>query len=1391
MRKLNFLFLAALLTATIVSGAAVYGLHRYQMRVNAKALRDMAERAETEGDLDKAASFLTRYIGLRHEDGPAYARYARIIDRATPPHARGENLLAVYEEALRHNLGDREIEKRCADIAMEPRIQRYQDAIRHLERLHEPIRVDQNRAHEAAELEDLLGQCQQATAKTDQAVQSYKQSIEKDPARVATFDRLARVLHEALKDHDQADRTIDDMMRANPQSALALVTRYRYQKEFGQDAQDSDIDKALKLAPDEPEVLIAAAELALRKNELARARELIDRGLKRHPANAYFYLLSAGPKLAEKQPEAAETVLRQGIAAVAESDYLKFSLTDLLIDQAKLESDEGAIAWIDRLSKLGLRDGYTQFLEARVAMTRQEWSGAISRLETVRSLLADNRDLLARVDLMLWECYGKINDQERQIAALQRAAASETTSRVVRPVLAEKLEQSGRLDEAISQHLLSVDARPQSRLDLVRLLIQKNTRLPKAQQRWDEVERRLREAEEANPQAVESLTLYRANMLAAQNRLDEARTLLTTAQATDPKNLKFRLLLARLADVEKGEAEALKILDQAEKDLGPSLDITLARLDHWVQKGGLDAKAAVASLAARRNQLPDADRPRFLDQVAKAEIRLGEPALARQHLREFSTLRPDDLDVLLARFDLALVEHDVTEASQLVEAIRNCEGQQGTEWRVAVSLLSLDRARHGEPILLEDLRGLASEIEALRPNWWGASLLKAQIAELENQPGQALACYKEAVRLGYAQPSVVRRLIDLLYQGNLLDEINRLPQLFRDRDIAIPELTMVNAINAMRKGDFDQGIALARQVISDASTSFADQLTLGRFYLTAGRTEEAGKYLKRAVDLGPGVPDTWLSYVHYLVQVKHLDQAKAAVEALRKALPTDRLTLVRCLVMVGDTVQAEKLIESALEDKPGDPATLRLAVSFYLEKGLTEPAGMYLQRLAAPAAGATDDDLNWANRARASLLVGKGRSSDADQALRLIDQNLSTKPDSIEDLRLKASILAQRSSRGDEAIRILEPLTAANLLTPDEGFLLAQLYLRGGQEAKYQQQMLKILEGNEKASLHLAHYTNYFISRNQLDQAERWLAVLRAQEPKGKWVLELEAALLKVRGRQLDLLTLLETRGREAPDQLGVVANLLNRYGFTKQAGEAYKAFVARDPKQPERRLALVPVLAGEGRTSEAFKILSEAWTACRPEQVAAAALALYDSPSADEAEKRQVEVWVAKAVEEVPAAVVLASRLGAIWNRQGRFEEAEALFRRLLLSNPDNPEALNGLAWLLALRDQSSTDEALKLINHAIDIRGRTAPLIDTHAVVLIRSNRPQDAIQELTDTQFSDTRDPSLPLHLAWAYQTAGQTDAARKAFAKAKALGWKPETSDPQERSFMEKLKQDLVP
>ena len=280
-----------------------------------------------------------------------------------------------------------------------------------------------------------------------------------------------------------------------------------------------------------------------------------------------------------------------------------------------------------------------------------------------------------------------------------------------------------------------VEGKPELRLDLVALLIQKASRPPPDPRLWKEAERQLGTAEKALPGAVERLTFLKVDLLAAQDRLDEARALLAAAQAKDSRNLRYRLALARLTQRQGKGAAALQIVDQAEKDMGPSLDIQLARLDYWGLKGGEAAKAAVAKLAESREQIPAAHRPAFLDRLAMTEIRLREPALARQYYGELAALEPDNLRVRLVLFDLAIEAGDRGAAADLVSQVRKIEGDKGTYWRFAqATLRDPDKVRRGVSRDLEEARVLAAEISERQPDWWGGPSLKASSPSSTGSP---------------------------------------------------------------------------------------------------------------------------------------------------------------------------------------------------------------------------------------------------------------------------------------------------------------------------------------------------------------------------------------------------------------------------------------------------------------------------------------------------------------------------------------------------------------------------------------------------------------------------------------------------------------------------------
>jgi Flp pilus assembly protein TadD len=169
----------------------------------------------------------------------------------------------------------------------------------------------------------------------------------------------------------------------------------------------------------------------------------------------------------------------------------------------------------------------------------------------------------------------------------------------------------------------------------------------------------------------------------------------------------------------------------------------------------------------------------------------------------------------------------------------------------------------------------------------------------------------------------------------------------------------------------------------------------------------------------------------------------------------------------------------------------------------------------------------------------------------------------------------------------------------------------------------------------------------------------------------------------------------------------------------------------------------------------------------------------------------VAEAVRKRPEATVLGSKLGAIWIRQGRFDEAEALFRRVLARHPDGTDAMNNLAWLLALRDSGKAGEAVKLIDRAVAIAGETPSLADTRAVARIQLGQVDQALAELLAIRKQSPQAPSFAFHLAWAYHAKGQNDQARTELREAEKLGSKPRTLDPLERAIFQRLRKELSP
>ena len=250
MRKFNFAFLAILLAVAAVLGGGIYVVHEAQVRRNASSLLDRARRAETGKELQKAEQSLSQFLSINRDDGPAWAWYARLVDQQNPAGDRLERVFLVHEQALRYNAADLKLERKCADLAMQ--LKRFKDADRHLSALFNQLPVasqDKSVQRALSELAELLGQCKRGLSRFEDAEKLFLDSIRHDPARLSSYDRLARLERTDLRRPKAGDSTINEMVAKNASSGRAYAYRWRYSQEFSPPADANDIERARRSWP--------------------------------------------------------------------------------------------------------------------------------------------------------------------------------------------------------------------------------------------------------------------------------------------------------------------------------------------------------------------------------------------------------------------------------------------------------------------------------------------------------------------------------------------------------------------------------------------------------------------------------------------------------------------------------------------------------------------------------------------------------------------------------------------------------------------------------------------------------------------------------------------------------------------------------------------------------------------------------------------------------------------------------------------------------------------------------------------------------------------------------------------------------------------------------------
>ena len=173
-----------------------------------------------------------------------------------------------------------------------------------------------------------MGRCHEGRAQYVLAAADYRAALKQDPGRVDTALSLARLLRDRLSKPPEAEKLLAGLVQAQPQSYRARLARAEYLHE-GTPSEDAlkaaraDVKEALRLAPEEADVLLAAARSAERGPDgREEARGYLRKLQAIDPQNHNSYEGLADLELRAGRPDEAMGALRRGLERLPDDQGL-------------------------------------------------------------------------------------------------------------------------------------------------------------------------------------------------------------------------------------------------------------------------------------------------------------------------------------------------------------------------------------------------------------------------------------------------------------------------------------------------------------------------------------------------------------------------------------------------------------------------------------------------------------------------------------------------------------------------------------------------------------------------------------------------------------------------------------------------------------------------------------------------------------------------------------------------------------------------------------------------------------------------------------------------------------------------------------------------------------
>ena len=203
----------------LIGGTGFIG-QRLQVARLAKNVLAEADLAADKGDYAKAENLYWQHLEVFPNDVDVRIKYADAHLKVAKTFDRRSDALEIYGGILRRNPGRDDARRRLMELDLD--MGRFPDA-------RTELAILLKRAENDGDLNFKMGRCCDEARDDKEAVRFYRQAIQYGAPRPnEVYQRLATLLRDRLKQEEEADQTVAEMVRAEPENYKVYLARGKY-----------------------------------------------------------------------------------------------------------------------------------------------------------------------------------------------------------------------------------------------------------------------------------------------------------------------------------------------------------------------------------------------------------------------------------------------------------------------------------------------------------------------------------------------------------------------------------------------------------------------------------------------------------------------------------------------------------------------------------------------------------------------------------------------------------------------------------------------------------------------------------------------------------------------------------------------------------------------------------------------------------------------------------------------------------------------------------------------------------------------------------------------------------------------------------------------------------